>query len=146
MRNDQPVRAAVVYPDLTIRQVVLVGDDSARFARVKRLIGDCSVSAIAISDQDGPAAVGWVDDDGANKGLRPNKLASALADRLVLGPMVVTGLGRGDDESMTSVHEGLRHVLGQMAREACQDTEVDRQDDDELSDAKPATRCPSDLG
>jgi len=119
MTGTRPIRATIVFPDASIEHVLLMGDDSERFNKIKDHLDYGLITAIAISDQDGPAAVGWVDADGLNRGLRPNKLASALVDRLVVGPMVVTGLGRGEDESMTSIHEGFRLVLDRMAREAC---------------------------
>jgi hypothetical protein len=40
-----------------------------------------------------------------------------LVDQDVSGPMVVTGRGRGEETCMTSIHDGLRLVLEQMARD-----------------------------
>jgi len=114
----RPVTATVLYPDNTIRHVQLVGEDSERFNKIKEHVGDPDVTAVSISDQDGPVAVGWKVIDGGRKGLRPNKLASAVVDGLVAGTMVITGPGRGSEESLTSIHEGFRLALDRMAREA----------------------------
>jgi hypothetical protein len=109
------VRVAVIYPDSSVDELVLTGTDSECFASVRHLAGNCILTPIEISDQDGPAAVGWVDAAGIPNALKPNRIASELTDRPVVGPMVVTGLGHGDADSMSSVHEGLRRVLGRMA-------------------------------
>jgi hypothetical protein len=114
--TQRSVRVSVIHPDSSVDVLLLTGSDAERFAKVRRLAGDCSLSTILISDHDGPAAIGWVDDRGADKGLRLNAVASHLAERPVVGPMVVTGLGRGDEAPISSVHDGLRHVLRRMAR------------------------------
>jgi hypothetical protein len=112
------IKATVVFEDSTIEHILLMGDDSDRFNRIRDHLDYGSVAAISISDQDGPAAVGWIDQDGPTKGLLRNNLASALCDRLILGPMVITGRGHGEQDTMTSIHEGMRLVLNQMARNA----------------------------
>jgi hypothetical protein len=104
--------ATLVYPDATLRRVTLSGDDSAQFAEIGRLVG-APVAAVNIDDQDGSAAVGWVG-DGSGVDHAPNAIASAVANRPVSGPMVVTGRGRGD-QALTSIHCGLQTVLEQMA-------------------------------
>jgi hypothetical protein len=110
-----PITAAVVYPDATLRQVTLSGDDSTQFAAIRRLVG-APVVAVDIDDQDGPAALGWVDDGTVgDHRLTPNVIASALADKSICGPMVITGRGRGN-EALTSIHAGLQVVLEQMVR------------------------------
>ena len=113
-----PVQATVVFANHAIEHVLLIGDDGARFNRIKDHLGDQSVLPLSISDQDGPAAIGWVGGTAASRGLTANAIAGALVDAPVNGPMVITGLGRGEDDCMTSVHEGLRLVLERMAREA----------------------------
>jgi hypothetical protein len=123
-RHLRPIEAArqvfatVIHPDASVEHVLLNGDDSARFNAIKEYLGDVDVTAVAISDQDGPAAVGWKAIDGDRKGLAANEVASALVDGVVVGPMVITGPGRGVEESMTSIHEGFRIVVERMAREA----------------------------
>jgi hypothetical protein len=112
-----PISATVVYPDATLQRVILSGDDSAQFAAIGRLVG-APVIAVDIDDQDGPAAVGWLDDGGdGDHRLTPNAIASAIANRPVSGPMVVTGRGRGD-EALTSIHDGLQVVLERMAAQS----------------------------
>jgi hypothetical protein len=115
------VRATIVFPDATVAHVMLMGDDSERFNTIKDHLHHGSVTAISISDQDGPAAVGWLDADALDRGLTPNRIASALVDRLIVGPMVITGPGKDEDESMASIHEGLRLVIDRMARDASRD-------------------------
>jgi hypothetical protein len=112
------IRATAVFPDDSIQHLLLVGDDGARFNRIRELIEDIDIAATAISDQDGPAAIGWTVVGSEGKGLATNELASTLVDRTIFGPMVITGRGRGTENSMTSLHEGLRFVLDRMAREA----------------------------
>jgi hypothetical protein len=112
------VRVAVIHPDLSVDHVGLLGTDEVLFAAIRRLIGEYPLTAISISDQDGLAAIGWVAQAGQADRLRPNRIATEIADRPVFGRMIVTGLGRGDTESLTSVHDGLRAVLDQMANRA----------------------------
>jgi hypothetical protein len=105
----------------TLQPVAVVGDDAERFATIRKILGD-SVTAVPVDDQDGPAALGWV--NGSSLGLVPNPVASALVDRPICGPMVMTGLGHGDAESTSSIHSELQRVLEQMARD-----ELHRHDD-----------------
>ena len=115
--SDQgPVNATVVRTDGTLIALTLPGSDSTRFAKIRQLIGG-SVTALILDDQDGPAATGWIDDEGVRKGLPANDIASAVADRPVVGPMVITGRGQGDDQCLTSVHPGLQSVLEEISRE-----------------------------
>jgi hypothetical protein len=108
-----PITATVVYPDASLRRVTLRGDDSAKFAAIRRLVGS-SVTALEIDDQDGPAAMGWVADvSGGDDRLTRNAIASAISNRPVGGPMVVTGRGHGN-AALTSIHAGLQVVLEQM--------------------------------
>lgn len=115
--DDRSVRVVVIQPNLGVDDVIITGSDSERFAMVSRLAGRCSITAVPISDQDGPAALGWIDEHGIEKSLQLNHIASELVGRSVVGPMVVTGLGHGDLDSMSSVHQGLRDVLGRMAND-----------------------------
>jgi hypothetical protein len=111
----RPVSASIVFEDSTIRHVLLMGDDSDHFNKIRDFLDYDLVNVISISDQDGPAAIGWIRDQSSDPESKPNKLASTLADRLILGPMIVTGLGHGDQDSMTSIHQGLRLALDHMA-------------------------------
>jgi hypothetical protein len=109
------VTAAVVHPGSLLEQVLLSGEDADRFAKIKLLVGARSVTAIVIGDHDGPTAVAWIDEFGDRKGLAQNEIVSALVDRHVAGPAVVTGLGEGNHASMTSLHSGLQAVLVRMS-------------------------------
>jgi hypothetical protein len=108
------ISAVVVYPDATLKPVTLVGDDSDRFAAIRRLVGG-TLTRLTIDDQDGPAAVGWIDENSTRGQYASNAVASALVDCAVAGPMVVTGRGRGHIAAMTSIHDGLLGVLEGMA-------------------------------
>jgi hypothetical protein len=124
----RPVGASVVFEDSTVAHVLLMGDDCDRFNKIRDYLDYDMVSAISISDQDGPAAIGWIQEQGSNTESKPNKLASDLADRFILGPMVVTGLGQGNQASMTSIHQGLQLVLDRLARTlTVEDTNGDEQ-------------------
>jgi hypothetical protein len=107
------VTAILVAADGRLTEVTLVGDDSNRFAQIRQLIGG-QLAAVDIEDQDARAALGWIDGDAARKRLAVNPVVSTVLDRPVLGPVVVTGLGRGDD-CLTSIHAGLMAVLAQLA-------------------------------
>lgn len=112
------VEAAIVNDDSTVEHILLAGADGERFKLIRLQLGRASITAMSISDEDGQIGVGWIDADGQAKGLRRNRIASALADRPVVGRMVITGPGRGEDDSMTSVPVGLRILLDQMAQDA----------------------------
>jgi hypothetical protein len=107
------IEATIVHPDGTLEAITLAGDDAHRFALIREILGGAFTS-IMIEDQDGSAALGWVR-DGTPDGLLPNPLAAALSERPVRGPMVITGLGHADDETTTSIHQGLQRVLERMA-------------------------------
>jgi hypothetical protein len=109
------VSASIVFEDSTIGHVLLMGDDSDHFNKIRDYLDYDLVNAISISDQDGPAAIGWIRDQRSNPESKPNQLASTLTDRLILGPMIITGLGHGDENAMTSIHQGLRLALDRMA-------------------------------
>jgi hypothetical protein len=111
--------ATVVHPDATLHAVAVLGDDADRFATIRKIVGG-SVTTVLIDDQDGPAALGWI--NGSSRGLAANSVASALVDRPIYGPMVITGLGHGDEESTSSIHPGLQRVLEQMVRDEQTDT------------------------
>jgi hypothetical protein len=64
-----PIGVTVIYPDAILRRVTLIRDDSAQFAAIGRLVG-APVTAVDIDDQDGPAAVGWIE-DGSGRDHRP---------------------------------------------------------------------------
>jgi hypothetical protein len=108
------IDATVVHPDATLQAAVLLGDDAHRFERIRQILGG-SVTAVQIDDQDGPAALGWMNTRAASTGLIANRIASALVGLPIWGPMVITGLGHGEHESTSSIHPGLRLVLEQMA-------------------------------
>jgi hypothetical protein len=111
------ITVAVVYPDGALEQMPLSGTDGERSAKIALLIRAGSVSAIEIDDQDGPAALAWIDEFAERKGLNPNQIVSTLVDHRVAGTAVITGLGHSDRSSMTSIHDGLLIVLGQMSRD-----------------------------
>lgn len=113
---DETVIAAVVDPDGSPRQVVLSGDDAERFATIRTLINAKSVTALVISQQDGPAAVAWIDEFGDRKGLRTNEVLSALLNRRVQGAVVLAGPGPGDGYSMSSVDAGLLAQLDNLSK------------------------------
>jgi hypothetical protein len=117
-----PISATLITTDTTVEHVVLSGHDGDRFNKIKECVGDIDITAVAISDQDGPAAVGWTIADGAQRGLPLNEVASALADLAVFGPMVVTGPGQGSEDCMTSIHAGLRRAIEAIAREVRADS------------------------
>ena len=108
------IDATIVHPHATLQTTAPVGDDAHRFATIHQILGG-SVTAVQIDDQDGPAALGWVNTRGASAGLVPNTIASALVGLPIWGPMVITGLGHGERESTSSIHPGLQLVLEQMA-------------------------------
>jgi hypothetical protein len=114
----ETVRAVLVEPGRRVEPVLLSGEDGKRFAQIKLLLGARSITAIVIPDHDGPAAMAWIDEFGDRKGLAPNEILSALVDRTLPGPTVITGFGLGDRYSMSSVHPGLQQVLERMAQEA----------------------------
>jgi hypothetical protein len=87
--------ATVLHPDAILQPVAVLGDDADRFATIRKIVGG-SVTTVLIDDQDGPAALGWV--NGSSRGLAANPVASALVDRPIYGPTVITGLGHGDEE------------------------------------------------
>lgn len=109
------VSAAIIRADRTLEPIELVGDDSERFARIQLLLDARSLRAVVIDDNDGPAAMAWLDEFADRKGLTPNEIVSTLTDGRVTGAAVITGLGQGEQTSMTSVHDGLLRVLEQMA-------------------------------
>jgi hypothetical protein len=115
--DHETVRSVLVRPDGRVEEVNLSGDDPARFAKIKLLVGARSITAIVIGDQDGPAAMAWIDEFSDRKGLARNVILSALVDRPVFGTTVITGFGEGDRYSMTSVAAGLQRVLERMARD-----------------------------
>jgi hypothetical protein len=113
----------LIITDTTVEHIVLTGHDGDRFNKIKEYVSDIDITAVAISDQDGPAAVGWTVADAAQKGLPLNEVASALADVAVFGPMVVTGPGQGSEDCMTSIHAGLRRAIEAIARDVSADSE-----------------------
>jgi hypothetical protein len=109
------VRAIVLHPGGRLERVHLTGADADRFAEMKLLLAARSIISITIDDQDGPAAIAWVDEFADRKGLTRNELLSGLVEHTVNGPAVITGFGRGERCSMTSVHAGLERVLEQRS-------------------------------
>jgi hypothetical protein len=107
----ETVRAIVLHPGGRLERVHLTGADADRFAEMKLLLAARSIVSITIDDQDGPAAIAWLDEYADRKGLRRNETLSGLVERTVNGPAVITGFGRGERSSMTSVHVGLERVL-----------------------------------
>jgi hypothetical protein len=114
--DSRNVRVSIIYPDSTVEHCEIAGTEATLFAALRRLVGHRPLRPVPIDDYDGLAATGWTDDRPDR--LTANPLASELANRPIAGPMVVTGLGRGETESVTSVHEGLRRVLDRMSAAA----------------------------
>lgn len=111
--DSDPVRAIVLHPGGRLERVHLTGADPDRFAEMKLLLAARSLVSITIDDQDGPAAIAWLDEFAGRKGLGRNDALSDLVERTVNGPAVITGFGRGEWSSMSSVHAGLERVLEQ---------------------------------
>jgi hypothetical protein len=112
------VRAIVLHPGGRLERVQLTGADADRFAEMRLLLAARSIISITIDDQDGPAAIAWLDEYADRKGLGHNDVLSGLIERAVNGPAVITGFGRGERSSMTSVHAGLERVLEQRSAAA----------------------------
>jgi hypothetical protein len=113
--SDDAVRAVVLHPGGRLERVHLTGADADRFAEMKLLLAARSIVSITVDDQDGPAAIAWLDEYADRKGLGRNDILSGLVERTVNGPAVITGFGRGERSSMTSVHAGLERVLDQRS-------------------------------
>jgi hypothetical protein len=111
----ETVRAIVLHPDGRLERVHLTGADADRFAEMKLLLAARSIISTTVDDQDGPAALAWLDEFADRKGLARNDTLSGLLERTVNGPAVITGFGLGERCSMTSVHLGLERVLEQRS-------------------------------
>lgn len=97
------IKALYIPTGMRLSVVEVSGSGNQKFRRIKDLADGAELQRMTVEDYDQHPAAAWVDEDGLTKGLPHNVLASLALERPIFGPVVITGLGHGEDEAMSDV-------------------------------------------